>query len=119
MTPHTPGPWAYHGVRVYAPAVVEQFGVRLEEDGAEVEHQRDLIALVYAPPAVTFTENAGARDANGHLIAAAPVLLETLHAVWRLVETLDIGIAEKAAIRDLVWPALDEARGPYPRVGTP
>ncbi len=108
MTP-TPGPWAYDGITVHAPAL--DGAVVRRVDGTDVP--RGLIALVYAP------SGDGSRDCNGHLIAASPVLIETLHAVWRLVETLDIGIAEKAAIRDLVWPALDEARGPYPRVGTP
>jgi len=110
----TPGPWAYDGVRVYAPAVAEQFGVRLEADGTEVEPQRDLIALVYAPPAVSFTENAGARDANGQLIAAAPAMLKALHDVWVLAETLDIGNHERTMFREAVSAAIDAAEGRIP-----
>jgi hypothetical protein len=47
-----------------------------------------------------------------------PALLETLEAVWRLVETLDIGTAEKLAIRDLIAPVLESADGQSIGLGT-
>jgi len=109
---HTPGPWAFDGIRVYAPAAAKTMTMRLV-DGDEIHYRGGLIALVSAPG-----NDQAVRAANAHLIAAAPTMLETLHAVWRLVETLDIGTAEKSQVRDLVYPAIDEARGPYPRVGT-
>jgi hypothetical protein len=95
---HTPAPWAYDGIRVYAPAVAEQFGVRLEAD------QRDLIALVYSC-------GDGSAAANGPLIAAAPAMLKALHDVWVLAETLDIGNHERTMFREAVSAAIDEAEG--------
>jgi hypothetical protein len=98
MTP-TPGPWAFDGLRVYAPALDQGAG------------ETGLVATVYSC-------GDGSAAANGPLIASAPVLLQTLHAVWRLVETLDIGLREQTLLRDLITAALDEADGRAP-AGTP
>jgi hypothetical protein len=47
--------------------------------------------------------------ANSHLAAAAPAMLEALHAVWQLANRLDIGTHEKTQFRDLVAAAIAEA----------
>jgi len=109
---HTPGPWAFDGVRVFAPALDERYRVTLA-DGTEVEAGSGLIALVYAPDCAD-----GARAANGTLIAAGPAMLAALHAVWVLAETLDIGNFERARIREAVGAVLDQAEGRTP-TGTP
>jgi hypothetical protein len=99
----TPGPWAYDGIRVYAPAEDEQYTVRFE-DGTEAEHRRGLIALVYSC-------GDGSADANARVITAAPLMLSTLKAVWQLAHRLDIGNAERVQFRDLVAAVIDEAEG--------
>lgn len=101
----TPGPWAFDGVRVYAPALEEQFVVR-RDDGTVVESTR-LIALVYSC-------GEGSAGANGPLIAASPLMLKALHDVWVLAETLDIGNHERAMLREAVSAALDAAEGRIP-----
>lgn len=63
MTP-TPGPWAFDGLRVYAPALEEPRV--LFTDGTQLE--TSLIALVYSC-------GDGSSAANGPLIAAAPELV--------------------------------------------
>jgi hypothetical protein len=110
MSSSTPGPWAFDGARVYSPAADEQYMVR-DADGTEIEHQRDLIALVYPC-------GDGSRDANAHLITASPRMLKALHDVWVLAETLDIGNPERSMLRDAVSAAIDAAEG-RAQAGTP
>jgi hypothetical protein len=99
LSPLTPGPWTV--------------GPRRSILGKSFDGvAREIVASVHGG-------SPEAAHANAYLIAAAPVMFETLQAIWRLVEGLDIGTREKAQIRDLIYPAIDEARGPYPRVGTP
>lgn len=66
---HTPGPWEFDGVRVFAPALDEKVPVALA-DGTIAMHGMGLIALPYAcgPLDGSF----GSHDANSNLIAAAP-----------------------------------------------
>jgi hypothetical protein len=71
---YTPGPWAYDGVRVYAPALDRKVMVTLPS-GEEVEHGEGLIALIYACQEDILSP-IGSHDANAHLITAAPELLE-------------------------------------------
>jgi hypothetical protein len=99
---HTPAPWAFDGIRVYAPA----------HDDDEGDERGGLIALVYAPPGV------GTVEGNADLIAAAPLMVKALHDVWVLAETLDIGNHERAMFRDAVSAALDAAFGGA-QAGTP
>jgi hypothetical protein len=99
---HTPGPWAFDGIRVYAPAMDETI----------LGEQRSLIALVYAPP------GSGTVPGNADLIAAAPLMLKALHDVWVLADTLDIGNHERSMFRDAVSAALDAAEG-RAQAGTP
>jgi hypothetical protein len=101
MTP-TPGPWAFDGIRVYAPAQDEMV-VR----APDVEERGGLIALVYAPIGAPREE----RQANSHLVAAAPTMLQALQDVWVLAEALDIGNHERAMFREAVAAAIDAAEG--------
>jgi hypothetical protein len=94
MTP-TPGPWAYDGVRVFAPAADEHVVRRV--DGTDVP--RGLIALVYAP------SSDGSLDANAHLIASAPELVgccrELLAVIDRHLDQESLA-AVVARMRDVV-----------------
>ena len=67
---HTAGPWAFDGLRVYAPAFDD-------DDGDE---RGGLIALVWAPP------GAGSRAANAALIALAPELLACCRQVLAVID---------------------------------
>ncbi len=67
----TPGPWAYDGVRVYAPAF-DTVTTFTNDDGVEVEHRQGLVALPYGCGPIG---EYGPALANARLIAAAPELL--------------------------------------------
>jgi hypothetical protein len=106
---HTPGPWAYDGVRVYAPAfdTVHRFTSR---DGEDIEHRQGLVALPYGTWPAAAREPVASCEANARLIASAPDLLEALkqlrYAVnalgfdpvdvnlWSILEQADLAIAK-------------------------
>jgi hypothetical protein len=83
MSTHTPGPWAYDDVRVYAPAFDKKVVVT-RDDGTVHEHGRGLVALPYScgPLGAEF----GGCQANARLIAAAPELLGVLKACAALLD---------------------------------
>jgi len=99
MTP-TPGPWRLH------PDGLSVFGA-----GPDTQQVAD---LAVCSPNLPLAE----RSANATLTAAAPSMLEALHAVWILAETLDIGNFERARIREAVGAVIDQAEGRTP-AGTP
>ena len=77
---HTPSPWAYDGVRVYAPAFDAPFLVT-PIDGEAFEQRGGLIALVYAPPG-----SGSSTVANATLITAAPELLACCRQVLAVID---------------------------------
>lgn len=83
---HTPGPWEWDGVRVFAPDLDEKVPVTLA-DGTIAMHGMGLIALPYACRPVGAWEGCGSHEANSRLIAAAPDLLAAAKDAareWRL-----------------------------------
>jgi hypothetical protein len=95
MTP-TPGPWRLH------PDGLSVFGA-----GPDAQQVAD---LGVCSPNIRRNE----QFANARLIAAAPAMLEALHAVWVLAETMDIGNFERARICETVGGVLDQAEGRTP-----
>lgn len=101
MTKHTPGPWEVQANRtsIYRPA--------MPEDEGHDEIIR-LVALVYSSVPDRDYSNL---DANAHLIAAAPDLLEALKEINGIVENAQQivgatlpsdGMSEKDAITELL-----------------
>ncbi len=76
---HTPGPWAYDGVRVYAPAfdAIQHY---TNQDGEDIEYRQGLVALPYGCGQDVHAQ-IGSSQANAHLIMAAPELLAALKRV--------------------------------------
>lgn len=91
---HTPGPWEFDGVRVFAPACDEKVEL-VREDGSTVMHGRGLVALPYSCGDYT------SHKANARLIAAAPDLLVALKNLRALIkgelsESVDCCLADSA-----------------------
>jgi hypothetical protein len=105
---YTPGPWAYDGVRVYAPALDRKVMVTLAS-GEEVEHGEGLIALIYACREDILSP-IGSHDANAHLIAAAPDLLDALKAVLIMDERSDL-LAGEHWLRNSLRSIIAKAEG--------
>jgi hypothetical protein len=87
MTPHTQGPWTVAG---------EGFVVGGEGDATNA----DFVSLTYitAPMVATnYSPAAGEREANAHLMAAAPDLLAAVRA---LLHDIDTGLLVRDIRRD-------------------
>lgn len=103
MTKHTPGPWAVHSDRlsIHRPAMPE-------DEGHEI---RRLVALVYS----NCQAGDSNLDANARLIAAAPDMLDALHALLsaldqEILECLDDAIVASPPLEPAKLAALLNAR---------
>lgn len=112
MSAHTPGPWDWDGVRVFAPALDEKVPVTMA-DGTTAMHGMGLIALPYACRPVGAWEGCGSHDANSRLIAAAPDLLAAAKAIVDS-DIYSPGCAQTRAAFDLLDAAIAKAEGVQP-----
>lgn len=106
-TKFTPGPWAANCYDVGGDRPVGDSGVRFWSISPNAEHYRGDVASCHSAEhigGITLTE----RDANAHLIAAAPDLYESLTECRALLDGeggMSVGVRERADT------ALAKARG--------
>jgi hypothetical protein len=81
---HTPGPWVVRGADTYR---------------WQIEHGEVKTATVVARITTPRKGGAEASDANAHLIAAAPDMLEALEAAIGYIPDADLAERARAAIR--------------------
>ena len=97
MSKHTPGPWVIRTAATY----------RSQVEAIDPKGRADVVARITAP-----RKGAEASDANAHLIAAAPDMLEALEAVeaWWNAHGIE-GDHRTDAFCTLARTAIKKARG--------